>query len=254
MDWNLLNRDNNHLLLFQRQSPCKAWAAVPEQCQKEANCISMQWSKINWGLSGQTIEMLDGLFFLLKQLHILHFSIALSTIGQARQVWLWVLSKCIAVGSRVIMMLQGAISNDLCELTINYQIQWCCIWCLWHAWSVYVEGVSTDWNTMNSVINNNKKSPPKNTLEVLSCDWLSPEEDWQLHKLSSDLYCKLWSANTCSEYVLTEMFITISAAQEKVNQKWFQLTFEKADEQHIQKTVTHTSQTARDGKWSAAEA
>lgn len=97
-----------------------------------------------------------------------------------------------------------------------------------------------------------KKSPPKNTLEVLSCDWLSPEEDWQLHKLSSDLFCKLWTANTCSEYVLTEMFITISAAQEKVNQKWFQLTFEKADEQHIQKTVTHTSQTARDGKWSAA--
>ena len=63
MDWNLLNRDNNHLLLFQRQSPSKAWAAVPEHCQKEANCISMQWSKINWGLSGQTIEMLDGLFF-----------------------------------------------------------------------------------------------------------------------------------------------------------------------------------------------
>ena len=109
----------------------------------------------------------------LKQLHTLHFSIALSRIGQARQVRLWVLSKCIAVGRGVIMLLwccrERWAMTCVCQQSIRYSdvaLDACCMREV-YMWREWVQ-----------------------TRTLLFIVWPTKKHGgWQLHKLSSELFC-----------------------------------------------------------------
>lgn len=103
---------------FKDNVPLKLELQSPSSAKKEANRLSMHWSKINWSLSGKTKEMMDGLFSLLKQLQTLQFWIALSTIGRGRvRFCLCVSSKSTAAVSGAIMWLQGAVNMNCVDWT-----------------------------------------------------------------------------------------------------------------------------------------
>lgn len=92
-------------LLLRGQSRSEAWAAELERCQKETNCISMQRSKIDWGLFGRTKEIMDGLFFcffpfktIARSTFVFNFSVC-SWQGRKRCVSVCVCTNCVALAT-----------------------------------------------------------------------------------------------------------------------------------------------------------